>query len=119
MSLDKLEGWPVLVDEDAEVCVDILFHYYKGYPGNQHEPPEPESVEIHKVEYHSGARNEGEREMQMERVRSLMEMDDSQFRLEMEDACLQHIADQEDRFADDHYDAMMEAKYDKFREGDK
>lgn len=111
-----LEAWPVLVDEDEEVCVDVHFHYYKGHHGSHHEPPEPESVEIIEVKYHSGAKNEGEREMQMERVRSLMEMDDSQFRLEMEDACLQMIADEEDRMADAHYDSMMEAKYDKMQE---
>jgi len=111
MSLEIMEGWPVLVDEDAEVLVDVHFNYHKGFPGNYHEPPEPEHVEIVDVKYHSGARTEVEEEMLMASVRALVEMDgDNEFLLEMEDACLQQIADEEDRLADAHYDAMLEAK---------
>jgi hypothetical protein len=114
-----MEGWPVLIDGDAEVCVDVHFRYHKGYPGNQLEPPEPEDVEIVEVKYHSGAVNEVQEEMYMASVRQLMDMDDSEFLSEMEDACLQYVADESDRMSDAHYDAMMEAKYDSFTEGDK
>ena len=104
-------------DEDYEVTCNVLFHYHKGYPGNQHEPPEPESVEIVGVEYVSGARSEAEEAMFMVEVDT--QMKDEDFFLELENIILQYIADEEDRMADAHYDAMMEAKYDRELEGDK
>ncbi len=108
-----LEAWPVLVDEDAEVCVDVHFHFYKGSHGSYYDPPEPDTVEIIEVKYHSGATDEVHEEEQMERVRALMDMDSpNEFLLEMEDACLQMIADEEDRMADAHYDGEMEARID-------
>ncbi len=107
-----LEAWPVLVDEDSEVCVDVHFHFYKGSHGSYYDPPESDSVEIVEVKYHSGARHEVEEEIMMASVKGLMDMDDSEFLREMEDACLQMIADEEDRMADAHYDAEMEARID-------
>lgn len=106
-----MEGWPVLVDEDAEVLVDVVFNYYPGMAGSYYDPPEPASVEVLEVKYHSGARTEVEEEMLMASVRALIDMDgDNEFLLEVEDACLQHIADEEDRMADAHYDRQMQAK---------
>ena len=31
--------------------VGVEFDYYKGYGGNQYEPPEPEEVEVIKITY--------------------------------------------------------------------
>jgi len=111
IATEVLEAWPVLVDEDAEVLVDVHFNYYSGSHGSYYDPPEPESVEIVEVKYHSGARTEVEEEIMMASVQALIEMEgDNEFLLEMEDACLQHIADEADRMHDAHYDAMLEAK---------
>ena len=114
--VEIMEDYPVTVADDYEILVNVHFYYYPAYAGvmnppDRAQPPEPESCEIVKLEYVSGARTAVEEEIFMAEVNSRLENDDD-FQLEVEDAVLQYVNDCQDAIADAHYDAMMEARVD-------
>lgn len=95
---------------DYEIICNVLFHYYPGFHGSRHEPPEPESVEIVGVEYVSGARTEVEEAGFMLDVEC--QMNDDDFLAELEEVILQHVADEADRMTDLWHEQQMEAQID-------
>lgn len=111
---DKMPNYPIEIG-NREICVDVLFYYHKGFPGvmnppDRAQPPEPEEVEIHSLAYSSGAIDETHAEMLMSMIEKAME--DEDFLLELEEACLQFIADERDRAEDAYWDGVMEARID-------
>jgi len=114
MGLDTMPDYPIEIGNE-EVLVDVLFYYHKGFPGvmnppDRAQPPEPEEVNIHSVVYKSGAKNELHAEMLMVAIEAMMES--KGFLLELEEACLQFIADERDRAEDAYWDGVMEARID-------
>lgn len=112
--VEVMKEYPVSVDGDYEVLVDVHFIYYPAYAGvmnppDMAQPPEPEDVEIVKLEYDSGARTEVEEAVFMRTVEANLE-DNEEFMQELEQAVLDYVHEQEERMAEAHAEEMMERR---------
>lgn len=96
---------------DTEVCVNVVFYYHPAFAGNQTTPPEPNTIEIVKLEYVSGAMNEVHEAMLMTAIEGMMANED--FVETLEDDIWEHVREVDVRAQDAYYDELYEREVDR------